>query len=559
VSPTYTSSPGDTVACWRAVEGLPELQTVILLLVAVIALVTIARRVLIPYPIFLVLGGLVLSLVPNLPVVGLDPDMVFLIFLPPILWSAAYFTSLRDFRANLRSITLLAVGLVLATTAAVAVVARALMPGLPWPVAVALGAIVSPPDAVAATAIARRLGIPHRVVTILEGESLVNDASALVLYRTAVAAAVTGTFGRAQALEQFVLASVGGVVVGLVVGFLTRRALRLTDDSVAHTAITLLAPYAAWIIGERTHTSAVLACVAGGLYLRQGFSELVPPATRLQARAVWDLLVFILNGVIFILIGLQLGAIREAGLPGSVQSFLWHGAVISATAIGVRLAWVPLATVIPRLLSPTLRRRDPIPGWRPVLLVAWIGMRGIVSLAAALALPVTTAAGAPFPFRNEIIIFTFAVILATLVAQGLTLTPLIRALDLEQDDTLELEEARAREEAARAALTWLDQLAAAAWAPREQIERLRAMYTQRVQRASPSHVGDGDAAAAARAAFRRLRHETLTAERRALIALRDEGVVSDEILHRLEQELDVEAMRIGLGEVRMDERSNTAG
>jgi Na+/H+ antiporter len=536
------------------VEGLPQLQTVILLLVAVIALVTIARRVLIPYPIFLVLGGLALSLLPKLPVVRLDPDLVFLIFLPPILWSAAYFTSLRDFRANLRSISLLAVGLVLATTAAVAAVARLLVPGLGWPLAVALGAIVSPPDAVAATAIARRLGIPHRVVTILEGESLVNDASALVLYRAALAAAVTGTFAVTHLLEVFVLAAVGGVAIGLVVAALARQALRFTDDPLAHTAITLLAPYAAWIGAERLHTSAVLACVAGGLYLRQGFSELVPPATRMQSRAVWDLLVFILNGAIFILIGLQLGAIREAGLPGRLGTLLWQGAVISATAIGVRLVWVPLATVIPRLVSPALRRRDPMPGWRPVLLVAWIGMRGIVSLAAALALPETTATGAPFPFRDEIIVLTFAVILSTLVLQGLSLTPLIKALDLERDDTLELEEAQAREEAARAALARLEEVATAGWAPEAQVERLRARYAQQLLHTSPLQLGDGDAAA--RAAYRRLRHETLNAERRALIALRDRGIISDEVLHRLEQGLDVEAMRIGLGEIRLDEHPN---
>jgi monovalent cation/hydrogen antiporter len=537
-------------------EELSQLQTVILLLAAVIVLVTIARRVLIPYPIFLVLGGLGLSLVPNVPIVRPHPDVVFLIFLPPVLWSAAYFTSLRDFRANLRAIGLLAIGLVLATTAAVAAVARVLIPGLGWPVALALGAIVSPPDAVAAAAIARRLGIPHRVVTVLEGESLINDASALVLYRTAIATAVTGSFVLSEALGQFVLASAGGVIVGLLVGALARQALRRTDDSVAHTAITLLAPYAAWIIGERTHTSAVLACVAGGFYLRQAFSAIVPPATRLQSKAVWDLLVFILNGVIFILIGLHLGAIREAGLPTSLGTLLSHGALISATAIVVRLIWVPLAIVIPRLVSPSLRRRDPIPAWPHILLVAWIGMRGIVSLAAALALPATTAAGAPFPFRSEIIILTFAVILSTLVLQGLTLTPLIRALRLAADQTLELEEARAREEAAGAALARLDQLATDSSPAQEQIERLRSMYTQRAQRSSPLRLGEDDGSAGARAAFRRLRHETLTAERRILIALRDQGIISDDVLHRLELELDVEAMRIGLGEVRLDDGSD---
>jgi len=522
--------------------NLYQLETVVLLLIVVLVLATIANRVLIPYPIFLVLGGLALSFMPRAPIIHLSPDLVFLIFLPPILWAAAYLTSLRDFRANLRPITLLAVGLVVATSAAVAAVARLIMPGLSWPVAFVLGAIVSPSDAVAVTAIARRLRIPHRLVTILEGESLINDATALVLYRAAVAAAVTGSFVLGETLWEF---------VGLVVGVVTSRALRLTADSLVETAITLLAPYAAWVVAERAHTSAVLACVAGGLYLRQGFSAVVAPATRLQARAVWDLLVFVLNGVIFILIGLQLAAIRQAGSTRWLATLLVHGAVISATAIGVRLLWVPLAAVIPRLASPGLRRRDPLPPWTQLFLVGWAGMRGMVSLAAALALPLTTASGAPFPFRDEIIVLAFAVILSTLVVQGLSLKPLTRALNLGEDTTLELEEAWAREAAARAALVRLDELASLPWARRDHVDRLRAIYTQRLQRSSPLDSGDSRAAAEARAAFRRLRHETLNAERQAVIDLRNRGLISDDVLHRIEQELDVEAMRIGLGEVRM--------
>ena len=534
-------------------EGLPQLETVIALLAAVLALATAARRVLIPYPIFLVLGGLVIGVVPHVPIVPLDPDLVFLIFLPPVLWFAAYFTSLRDFRANLRPITLLAVGLVLATTAVVAAVARFVMPGLSWPAAIALGAIVSPPDAVAASAIARRLGIPYRIVTVLEGESLINDAAALVLYRSAVAAAVTGAFSLVDALWQFVLTSAGGVLIGLIVSGIVCWALRLTNDSLIETAITLLAPYAAWILAERTHTSGVLACVAGGLYLRRGFSAAVAPATRMQTNAVWNVLIFVLNGVIFALIGLQLGAIRAAGLHATLGTLVRLGALISLAAIVIRLIWVPLAVVIPRLVSRALRQRDPIPPWRPVLLLSWIGMRGIVSLAAALALPVTTASGVAFPFRDEIILVTFAVIVATLVLQGLTLTPLIRVLELGEDRTLELEEARAREEAAQAAMVRLEQLATASWARREDVERMRTIYTQRIRRASPIELGADAAAARAQAAFRRLRHETLSAERRALIALRDQDAISDEILHRLEQELDVEAMRIGLGEKRLSD------
>jgi monovalent cation/hydrogen antiporter len=533
-------------------NGPYRLETVILLLVAVLLVTTIARRVLIPYPILLVLGGIALSFVPTVPVVPLDPDLVFLVFLPPVLGSAAYFTSLRDFMANLRPIAFLAVGLVLATTAAVAAVARVVVPGMSWPVAFALGAIVSPPDAVAATAIARRLRIPHRLVTILEGESLVNDAAALVLYRVSVAAAVSGTFALGPGLVQFGLAALGGVLVGLLVGALTRWVLRLTDDSLAHIAITLLAPYAAWVLAERAHASAVLACVAGGLYLRQGFSSIVPPATRLQARAVWELLIFILNGVIFILIGLELGAIREAGLPSSLGSLILQGTIISATAILVRLVWVPLGIAIPRLLSPALRRGEPIPPASHLFLVAWTGMRGIFSLATALALPLTAAGGAPFPFRDEVILLTFGVILSTLVLQGLSLTPLIRRLHLGTDDSLEVEEAVAREAAARAALSRLEDLDGGPW-PRGDVDRLWTLYTQRVQRASPLEPGDVGASAQARAALRRLRHETIAAERRALIGLRDRNVISDEVLQRLEQELDVEAMRLGFGEERTGE------
>lgn len=527
-----------------------------LLLGAVLILMALARRVLIPYPIFLVLGGLILGFVPGVPAVQLDPEIVFLIFLPPILWAAAYFTSLRDFRANLRAITLLAVGLVLATTAAIAAIAHAIVPGLGWPAAFALGAIVSPPDAVAATAIARRLRIPHRVVTILEGESLVNDAAALVLYRVAVGAAVTGTFVMKAALWQFFLTAVGGIALGLAAGYVTQKALQYAEDSLVETALTLLAPYGAWILAERMHVSAVLTCVAGGLYVRQSFSAAVPPATRIQARAVWDLLVFVLNGVVFVMIGLQLRAIHDAGLIESPAQLLVFGAVISLVAILIRLLWVPLATVIPRLLSPALRRRDPMPPWSTVFVVAWTGMRGIVSLAAALALPLTTARGEPFPSRDWIIVITFEVILATLVVQGLTLSPLIRRLRLASDHTLELEEAHARQEAGRAALARLDALAQAPEAPRADIERMRTLYTQRVQRASSIDPGDSPDSARRQAALRRLRHETLSAERRALITLRDEGVISDDVLHRLEQELDIEAIRIGLEEERLPGHSH---
>jgi CPA1 family monovalent cation:H+ antiporter len=521
-------------------------ETGILLLAVVLALTAVARKLLVPYPILLVVGGLAIAMVPGLPAVRLQPDLVFLVFLPPVLWSAAYFTSLRDFRQNLRPISLLAVGLVIATTAAVAATARAVVPGLGWPAALALGAIVSPPDAVAATAVARKLSIPRRVVTVLEGESLVNDAMALVLYRSAVAVMVGGSFVVWESLAQLVFSAVVGVAIGIGVGVATRHALRLSDESFAAIAVTLLAPYVAWVAAESVHASAVLACVAGGLYVRQHFSAVVAPVTRIQARAVWDLLVFVLNGVIFILIGLQLATLRQTILAHELGSLLWQGIVVSATAIVVRLVWVPIAAYVPRALSPALRARDPMPPWPAIFLIGWTGMRGIVSLAAALALPLMTAAGTPLPFRDQIILLTFSVILTTLVLQGLTLTPLIRRFDFGPDDALEHEESHARERAARAALERVDQLARERWPHPEQIGRMRAHYTQRAERFSV--LGDAECSAAMAAAQRRLRHETLSAERRALVRLRDDGVIGDEVLHRLEHELDVEAIRIGMGE-----------
>ena len=539
-------------------ESLHQLKTVILLLIAVLALAAFARKLVIPYPILLVIGGLVLGFIPGVPTLRLDPDVVFLVFLPPILWSAAYFTSWRDFRSNLRPITLLAVGLVLATAAAVAVIAHIWLPGLGWAGAIALGAIVSPPDAVSATAVAKRLDLPRRAVTILEGESLVNDATALILYRAAVMAAVSGTFIFSDTVVDFFMAAGVGVVVGLLVGVVARWALKLMKDSFSEIAVTLLSPYIAWVLAEQAHASGVLACVAGGLYLRQHFSEAVAPTTRIQARAVWDFLVFVLNGFIFILIGLQLGALREAIPPGMFIPLMLSGALVSVTAIVVRLIWVPLAAWIPRLLSPSLRARDPMPALPSLFIIGWTGMRGIVSLAAALALPLTTAAGAPFPFRAEIILITFSVILATLVVQGLSLAPLIRALKLKEDGTLEREEMQAREHAATAALVRLDEVANEGWPIPEHLDQMRVHYGDRVQR----YTKDGTApecTAEAIEIFRRLRHETLTAERLAVIGLRNNGVISDDVLHRLEHELDVEALQLGIGERRVSSGRDNSG
>jgi CPA1 family monovalent cation:H+ antiporter len=523
-------------------------ELIILLFVAVLALAAVARRLLLPYPILLVLGGLVLDFVPGLPPVRVDPDIVFFVFLPPILWAAAYFTSFRDFRANLRPISLLAVGLVLATTAVVALAARAVIPGVGWAAAIALGAIVSPPDAVAATAVLRRLKIPHRVLVILEGESLVNDATALVLYRTAVAAMVTGAFGLGEAAGSFVLAAVGGIAIGLAVGWIALRALDFLHDPLTEIAVTLLAPYIAWSAAERAHTSAVLACVAGGLLLRRGFSRSVSPATRLQGRAVWDLLIFVLNGVIFILIGLSLPALTDAVPAGELPRLAVQGLLIAGAAIVTRLVWVPFATIVPRLV-PSVRARDPMPPRGSIALIAWTGLRGIVSLAAALALPFASADGSPLPYRAELILITFIVILVTLVVQGLTLAPFIRWLDLPEDTHLEQEEALARERAAAAALRRLETLPEGV-TQHHAVDDLRSGYDERKQAMAEFRAGVPRSTSLAEAAFKRARFETLAAERQALIELRDRGEINDEVLLALEEELDREALRHGLAHVR---------
>ena len=531
-------------------DDLHQLEVIIVLFVVVLALTTIAHKLLIPYPILLVIGGLFLSLVPELPPVHLDPDLVFLVFLPPILWSAAYFTSFREFRADIRPIGLLAIGLVVVTTGAVAVVVHAALPGIGWAAAVALGAIVSPPDAIAATAIAKRLRLPGRLVTILEGESLVNDAMALVLYRAAVAAVVTGRFVVGETLLEFVVAAAGGIAVGITVSLVAQYTLRVTKDSFTEIAVTLLAPYISWVSAEQMNVSGVLACVAGGIHLRRHFS-VVSPMTRIQGKAVWNLVVFLLNGVIFILIGLQLSMFRDAVPAERLSSLLFAGVLVSGTVIGVRLVVVPAFAVTARLINPKLRARDPIPHWTSLFIISWTGMRGIVTLAAALALPHTTAGGAPFPFRSEIILLSFSVILATLVIQGLSLAPIIRALNLTAGRPHEREEQLARQRAAVAALARLEELGKESWPVAEQLNQMSVHYERQAQRYSSQGNGDADGAPEAAEAFRRLRHETLTAERQAVIRLRNEGVISDEVLHRLEHELDVEALRHGLGEERL--------
>ena len=525
---------------------MAEIELVLGLLVLVAALAVLARRLaVVPYPIVLVLGGLLIGLVPGLPDVELAPELVFLLFLPPLLYVAAFYSSIRDFRAHARPILSLAVGLVLATTVVVAVVAHAAIPSIDWAIAFALGAIVSPPDAVAATAIFQRLPVPRRVVTVLEGESLLNDATGLVAYRVAVAAAVTGAFSAADTGAGFLAAGLGGVIIGLLVGWLVARLRRPLHDPPVEITVSLLTPFAAYLPAEALGVSGVVATVACGLYLGRRASGLMNAQTRLQGRAVWETLVFLLNGLVFVLIGLQLPVI-VADLAGRPPlRVLALAVLVSATVVLVRFAWV-FGSDLPRLLRRPHRAR--LRSRREDVVVAWAGMRGVVSLAAALALPFTTASGAPFAERPLLIFLTLCVILVTLVGQGLTLPWLLHVLRLRSDDAHDHEEAHARELAAEAATVRLEELAAEWPGHLPLINNLRAQYAHRVSHLeNPQHgLRDGHPSPAEQELIehRLIRREVIDAERHAILDLRDRGEISDEVLRRVERDLDLEELRM---------------
>src|SRR4051812_19645198 len=390
------------------------------LLVVVAVLSALAQRLQIPAAILLLLGGLLLSFVPGVPSIDLNPDLVLFLFLPPLIYAAAWQSSWREFRAALRPILLLAIGLVLATTTTIAVVAHTVV-GLPWPVAFVLGAIVSPTDAVAASATAQSLGLSRRIVTVLEGESIVNDATGLVIYRFAVAAVVTGAFSLWQASWQFVVVSAGGILIGLLIAWPVAWLHRRLDDAPREITLTLLTPFAAYLLADAVGASGVLAVLAAGLYLSRHSSTFFSPNTRLQADSFWNVLVFLLNGLVFILLGLQLPGLLAGLTSQCAAALIGAAALISIVVIVVRLAWVAVATSVLRLLARLNLITYIWGGWRNAVVVGWAGMRGAVSLAAALALPLTLADGTPFPARTLLIGVTFGVILVTLVGQGLSL------------------------------------------------------------------------------------------------------------------------------------------
>jgi Na+/H+ antiporter len=517
------------------------------LLVAVAALAVVARLVRVPYPILLVIGGLAIGFVPAVPDIELDPDIVLLVFLPPLLYAAAFFSNLRELRLNARPIGLLAIGLVVVTTLAVAAVAHWAI-GLEWQVAFVLGAIVSPTDAVAPATILRRLGVPRRVVTIVEGENLTNDWTALVTYKFAVAAVLTGSFSLAEAGPEFVLTGVGGVAIGVAGGLAIAAVRRRLDDPPTEITISLLTPYAVYLPAEELGLSGVIAAVTVGVVLGWRASELTTHTTRLQGYAVWEILQFLLNAVLFVLIGLQLHTALDALDERAGGELLGYAVLVSAVVIAVRIAWVYSLSVLDRDVRREIAGPRDGDGWKEVTLVAWSGMRGAVSLAAALAIPLQTDTGAPFPERDLILFLTFSVIIATLVLQGLAFPLVIRALDLDEDTSDADEELAARIEIAYAALDRIEQLTEDSWVPDDTLERVRNLYDYRRRRFSSrldDHSPEDGFDFEHRASlYRRVMNEVIDAQRAALRRLRDSGDITDEVRRSVEHELDLEQARL---------------
>jgi Na+/H+ antiporter len=515
------------------------LEVVLLLLLCAVALGWIARHFHFPYPIALVLGGSALGFVPGLPQFPFDPQLILVLVLPPILYQAALLTSWRDFKANMREIGLLAIGLVIVTTLAVGATAKLLVPEIPWAVAFALGAIVSPPDAVAATAILSRLNIPRRVVTVLEGESLVNDASGLVLYKFAVAAALTGAFSLVDASIQFTVVAVGGIAIGMALALLFIFIHKRLGDAFIEVLMTLSVPYVAYVLAEWFHLSGVLAVVAAGIVRGRYSPEIVSAEMRILARSMWNVLVFLLNSLIFILIGLQLSAMFDRLSGYSTGQLLTYGTLVSVVAIGIRFLWVYPATYLPWLLGGR-RRGQPGPPEAEVFIMSWCGMRGIVSLAAALALPAVLPDGSPFPQRDLVIFLTFAVIAVTLVVQGLSLGPLIRRLKVGEDWSSHHEHHHASNALANAAIEAITALAKKENLPEDLAERIRAEFAEKVTLG----LHDGPVINRGAEMAKRLRLEAIRAERQALIRIWREGRIGDEVLHQLEENLDYQEERL---------------
>jgi CPA1 family monovalent cation:H+ antiporter len=520
----------------------------LLLLLFVVVFGALARKLATPYPIVMVVGGLLLSFIPGIPKISLDPNVIFFVILPPLLYSAAWLTSWREFSYNIISILLLAFGLVTFTVVAVTQAGQWLLPGFDWRIGLVLGAVVAPTDAIAASAIAKRIGLPKRIVDILEGESLINDASALLALEFGIALLVGGrtpTFG--MGLLRLLYLTAAGIGIGLIIGEIVHLIEHRIDDAPIEIALSILTPYVTYLAADSVRASGVLAVVACGLYLSRKSSHFFSANVRLQAWAVWDSLTFILNGLVFVLIGLQLPYVLGEIRDHSLRALIAYGAIFSALLILLRLIWTfPGAHLANFIRRKALHQNERMPGARQVFVVGWTGMRGVISLAAAIALPQTLANGNPFAQRNMIIFLAFSVILVTLVLQGLTLPPLIRVLGLAGTSAPHAEEQEARRVILEAALAYLEK-------PRdgggpesaEVYADLTQHYRHRLEVIGEAK--DGLEAGGSRNFYKRfveVSGEALRVQRRTAVQLRNRGQISDELLRELERELDLDEARL---------------
>ncbi len=523
-----------------------DVLLVIGLLFAVSLLTLLSPKLRIAYPILLVLGGLAIAFIPGMPHVRLDPELIFMIFLPPLLYEAAWFTSWREFWKWRRSIAMLAFGLVFFTSLVVGWFTNWLIPGFTLALGFLLGGIISPPDAVAATSVLKGVRIPKRATTILEGESLVNDAASLIVFRFALAAVITGHFSMAEAVPQFFLLALGGIAIGLAVAhvvYFMHRALPNTAS--IDTAMTLMSPYIMYILAEQFHTSGVLSVVSGGLFLSYRSHAFLDHKARLQAYHVWSTLIFMLNGLVFILIGLELPEIVGGMVPEQRNAAIRDGLLVSLLVIVVRFAWMYPAAYLPRMFSKKIRQREPSPGWRLPTVLSWAGMRGVVSLASALSIPRELANGAPFPHRSTILVITFVVILVTLVGQGLTLPWLVRKLKVQEVDPHVPEDEQEMLLRTRMVRAAIDHLAALP----EQSE-LTTRAHQHFMQLEKNYLNSVDALRRAQQVAhrddsnRRMMLGVIHAQRNALVMARKEHTFDDEVVRRMESNLDLEETRL---------------
>ena len=524
-----------------------NLFLILLLLFLVSMLFMLSQKIKISYPILLVLAGLAIGFVPAMPVITLNPDIVFLIFLPPLLYAAAWNTSWKDFWASRRPISLLSFGLVIFTSTAIAFLSNAIIPGFPLAYGFLLGGIISPPDAVAATSVLQGLRIPKRIVTILEGESLINDASSLIVFRFAMAAILTSQFSFLNATGQFFMVAGFGLLIGIAVAFIIYWTHRLlpTDASI-DTAITLISPYIMYLAAEHFHFSGVMAVVSGGLFLSYRSNKIFSYNSRIQAYSVWETLIFLLNGLVFILIGLQLPSIIKGLGNDSIFSAIWYAVLISLITIAIRIIWVFPGAYIPRILFRSIRKTEPRPSKKMVFLVAWSGMRGVVSLASALAIPLTLNDGTVFPHRNLLLFITFVVILFTLVLQGLSLPWLIRKLKIEEpnSETEEEVELAIRLQMADAALDHLNNNYADEIKNIEAYQRVRDKY-DRMAKNTYKRLIEGQADSIDfLPGYRQMLKELIAVKRASLERLKKEDLYSIDLIRNKEWELDLEEARL---------------